>query len=415
MHGAGTKPGTTINNGQVRCLDLTRLISRAGRRMTGVDRVEMAYLTRFVELGDPLFAIARTSLGYVLLDRLGTTAIAERLIANQWPRRDMLSLLRNRATPDRQRAETALRQHAMARCRPRGLARMIAKHIPGDARYFNVGHSNLSRRMLDAFAHTRRIVMIHDTIPLDHPEYQADGVPEAFAAKLRRVGAHADMIVYNSAQSQRDAQRHFESWGLSPKSIVALLGVTEPDLTGGHWPKKVDPERPIFVCVGTIEPRKNHALLLDVWDRLAAERPPTEMPQLVIAGARGWKNEAVFKRLDQANAAILELNSLSDADLFTLLKGADALLFPSIAEGFGLPPAEAAWLGTPVLCADLPVYREFLRDIPVYLNANDRYRWKKGVETLLLGENQRSSKQVAQDQAALPTWTDHFNIVLRVA
>ena len=79
MHGAGTKPGTTIDNGQVRCLDLTRLISRAGRRMTGVDRVEMAYLTRFVELGDPLFAIARTSLGYVLLDRLGTDRKSTRL------------------------------------------------------------------------------------------------------------------------------------------------------------------------------------------------------------------------------------------------------------------------------------------------------------------------------------------------
>ena len=133
------------------------------------------------------------------------------------------------------------------------------------------------------------------------------------------------------------------------------------------------------------------------------------------AGARGWKNEAVFKRLDQANAAILELNSLSDADLFTLLKGADALLFPSIAEGFGLPPAEAAWLGTPVLCADLPVYREFLGDIPVYLDVNDGYLWKKAVETLLNREANKSNRPKTSDPLSLPTWTEHFNIVLRVA
>ncbi|WP_224824329.1 glycosyltransferase family 1 protein [Cognatishimia sp. MH4019] len=415
MHGAGTKPGITINSARTRCLDLTRLISRAGRRLTGVDRVEMAYLTQFLELDGPLFALVRTSLGYVLLDRSGVAAIATCLQTNVWPARDILSRFTNRRHVKRQKAESALRQHALARCRPRGLARMIATHIPAGASYFNVGHANLSRRVLDAFAHSQRAVMIHDTIPLDYPEYQADGIPAAFAAKLRRVGDLADLIIYNSAQSQRDAQRYFDEWGQAPKGIVALLGVTEPDMTGGRWPEEVDPNRPAFVCVGTIEPRKNHALLLDVWDQLAQERAPAEMPQLVIAGARGWKNEKVFQRLDASDNAIIELNAISDPDLFTLLNGATALLFPSVAEGFGLPPAEAALLGTPVLCADLPVYREFLGDIPVYLDVNDGYLWKKAVETLLERGTQRPDRQAISDQIALPTWTEHFNIVLRVA
>ncbi|MEL7211187.1 MAG: glycosyltransferase family 1 protein [Pseudomonadota bacterium] len=383
--------------------------------MTGVDRVEMAYLTQLLQLDGPLFGLVRTSLGYVLLERMGVAALEGCLAKGNWPARDLLSRFTNRAAPTRQQAESLVRRHALARCRPQGLARMIAAHIPEGASYLNVGHANLTRCVLEAFAHAKRVVMIHDTIPLDYPEHQADGIPEAFAAKLRRVGELADLVIYNSAQSQRDAQRYFREWGLSPKGIVVLLGVTEPDLMEGYWPDAVDATRPVFVSVGTIEPRKNHALLLDVWEALAKERRADEMPQLVIAGARGWKNEEVFHRLDASGPAIIELNTLSDADLFVLLKGATALLFPSVTEGFGLPPAEATLLGTPVICADLPVYREFLGDIPVYLDVNDGYLWKKAVETALERGKNISGTQATSDHFALPTWTDHFNIVLRVA
>ena len=415
MHGAGTKLDTTTSKRRTRCLDLTRLISRAGRRLTGVDRVEMAYLMHLLRQDDPLFALVRTSLGYVLLNRAGTAAVATAISSNDWRARDILSRFTNRRTPDRQCAESMLRKHAIARCRPRKLAGMIATHIPAGATYFNVGHSNLSRRVLEAFSHTQRTVMIHDTIPLDHPEYQAEGVPEVFAAKLRRVGELADLVVYNSAQSQRDTDRYLCEWGLSVPGIVALLGVTEPILHHGAWPEAVDPDRPIFVIVGTIEPRKNHTLLLDVWDGLAKDLPSAQMPQLVVAGARGWRNEQVFQRLDQENPFVIELNTLSDPDLFTLIKGANALLFPSFAEGFGLPPAEAVLLGTPVLCGDLPVYREFLGDIPVYLDVNDAYLWKKAIKTLISGKEDQSQTQAIPTDITLPTWTDHFNVVLRVA
>ena len=415
MHGAGTKRGTTIGSGGARCLDLTRLISRAGRRLTGVDRVEMAYLTRLLEEDDPIFALVRTSLGYILLERDGMTAIARCLRADNWPPSDFLSRFSNRDAPIRQRSEALVRRHALARCRPRGLERMVAKHLPRGASYINVGHSNLSARMLEAFAHAQRTVMIHDTIPLDYPQFQVPGSPERFAAKLRRVGRYADLVLYNSAQTQVAAERYFEEWRLTPKGLIAHLGVTEPDLTGGKWPDAVDPNRPTFVTIGTIEPRKNHALLLDVWDQIAKERGPSSMPQLVIAGARGWGNTKVFQTLDQKNPAIIELNSLSDPDLFTLLKGAKALLFPSQAEGFGMPPAEAVSLGTPVICAPLPVYWEFLADIPVYVDINDRYLWKKAVKELLDKEEDRSQKQANSTLIKLPTWADHFNTVLRVA
>lgn len=315
----------------------------------------------------------------------------------------------------RQRAEAEVRRNALVRCRPRHLAKTVSQHIPTGASYLNVGHSNLSKRVFDAFADCQKTVMLHDTIPLDFPAFQAPGVSHGFAAKLRRVGRHADRVIYNSAQTQQDVERHLLEWGLSVDGFVAHLGVTEPNMDGGIWPSDVDPARPVFVTVGTIEPRKNHALLLDVWDALAKERPASQIPQLVIAGARGWNNRQVFERLDQANPAVIELNTLSDPDLFTLLKGATALVFPSFAEGFGMPPAEATLLGTPVICGDLSVYREILGDIPVYVDVNDRYLWKKAVEQLLDGVEDQSRTQAYSTLSRLPTWKDHFNLVLRVA
>jgi len=88
------------------------------------------------------------------------------------------------------------------------------------------------------------------------------------------------------------------------------------------------------------------------------------------------------------------------------------LLFPSRAEGFGLPPIEAAALGVPVVCSDLPVIREVLGDIPVYLDATKRYQWKQITQSLLKGH--RADKKLRAEGAfSPPTWDDHFNNVLR--
>ena len=109
------------------------------------------------------------------------------------------------------------------------------------------------------------------------------------------------------------------------------------------------------------------------------------------------------------------MNDLSDGAVSALLQRSDGLLFPSHAEGFGLPPAEAALLGIPVVCADLPVYREFLQDYPVYLNATDMYLWETTIRNLTNGKDDRSrTDHPAASPDGLPTWDSHFNIVLKV-
>jgi glycosyltransferase involved in cell wall biosynthesis len=399
-----------------RLLDLTRLVSRTGLgALTGIDRAEAAYLGRLLTEPAPLFALVRTTLGYVLLDRAGAAAVRARIGgAAEWGRADLLGRLSQRHSRMRARAEADLRRFALGRALPSGLGRLLARHLPSGTVYLNVGHSDLAA---PTFAAVRGIdgarigVMVHDTIPLDHPEFAGPGVPEAFAGRLQRVGAAADLVIYNSGQSRADAERHFAGWGRVPQALVAPLGVEVAAPDPAALPAGLDLARPYFLALGTIEPRKNLGFLLDLWEEMA-RRAPATVPRLFIIGRRGWAGPELLARLDAlpGDGPVRELGALSDAAVAALMPGAAGLLFPSLAEGYGLPPLEAAALAVPVLCNDLGIYRENLGDYPVYANVADRYLWHQAI-TELAGAGTERRRQSA---FRVPSWDDHFKPVLRL-
>ncbi len=133
--------------------------------------------------------------------------------------------------------------------------------------------------------------------------------------------------------------------------------------------------------------------------------PAAEPPQLLVLGSRGWADPDLFARLDRAGPAVREVSGLSDGAVAALIAGARGLLMPSLAEGFGLPVAEAMGRGVPVLAADLPVYREFAGEYPVYLNPGDAYSWAREIRALAAGGERRKEQD-------LPDWDAHLNIVL---
>ena len=396
-------------------LDITRLISRAGRMPTGVDRVELAYLRHLATCPEPLLAIARTTLGYVLLQGDGLAEITARLTGKvPWGAADGLSKLARRKTETVRQAESDLRRNALDRCRPRGLGDMLVRHLPKGAAYLNTGHSNLSERMLWTLRHRARAriaVLIHDTIPLDFPQFQRPSTPEKFRQMLKRVQVRADLIICNSHHTKARILHHLQARGKTPPLIVAHLGVNVPVV--GVLPKGTEPDAPYFVVLGTVEPRKGHDLLLDVWQDLEEEYG-SNTPLLLIVGRRGWNNKTVFDRLDSMpkDGPVREYSEAEDGVVAALIKGSTGLLLPSRAEGFGLPPVEAAALGVPVVSSDLPVVREVLGDIPVYASPTERYQWKQSIESLINGRTKVSSLNESGTFIP-PTWDEHFNIVLR--
>jgi len=423
MPGAGTRTATTTARPAARCLDLTRLISRVGRGpATGVDRVELAYLTHLIQHPVPLFCLIRTALGYLLLDQNGSRAVADRLTGvTAWGPADLIGHLTRKAPPAKRRAEADLRRLAIGRCPKSRLSRMLRRHLLPGAVYLNVGHSNLNSETLAAFKDVpgaRITVLIHDTIPLDYPQFQRAGTPELFFAKLRQVSKYADLVIYNSAQSRADAHRWFATTGRTPVDLVSHLGVDPPRPDPLAIQPDLDLTHPYFMTVGTIEPRKNHALLLDVWEAFSAELPAGDIPNLFIIGSRGWENEELFTRLDASPLSghrIFECANVGDPALSALLARAAGLLCPSFAEGFGLPPVEAAALNIPVICTKLPVFEEVLGNIPVYLPPDDVYSWMQSI--IRLTKEKRAGLERAggtSSQFRTPTWVDHFNLVLKV-
>ena len=399
-----------------RLLDLTRLVSRLGRGpLTGIDRVEYAYLDHLLQSDRPLFGLVRTSLGFVLLNRAGCAGLAA-LVRDDipLPPADMIGRILHRNNPVRARAEAAVRRLATARAAHPFLARLLRK-IPAGSTYLNVGHANLTTRSLHPLRHAglRIAVMVHDTIPLDHPEFARVGTVEPFARKMAAVSRFADLVIHTTCDARAKTETHLARMGRVPEGVVANLGVPRvlPDAAG--LPPGLDLTRPYFVALGTIEPRKNHALLLDIWDHFGTG---PDAPRLFIIGGRGWANPELFARLDALPPGhpVKCLSGLPDSAVLAAMNGATALLFPSHAEGFGLPAVEAAAAGVPVITSNLGVIKELLGDYAVYLDVTDIYSW---IETIKTHTNAARRGDTPQNQNRKhkepPLWADHFKTVLK--
>lgn len=378
-------------------LDLTRLMRRAGRVLTGVDRVELAYLRALQNEPEPLFGLIRSKFGYILLDPRGVAIVTP-----------VLSGPEDKSPEHQNKSAWKLaRGNAIARVPPFRLPQMLQKHLPPRTFYYNTGHSNLTERVLHAVksANFRIAVLVHDVIPIEYPQYQREGTVAPFSAMVNRVGAYADTVIYNSQDTKQRTEAQFQD--RIPKSVVAHLGAEIATARPDELPSDLHLACPYFVVVGTIEPRKNHEFLLDLWEEMGPDAPT-----LVIAGSRGWRNEGVFSRLDAlpADGNIREMADLSDGALAALVDGAAAVLLPTHAEGFGIPAVEAAARGVPVVVNTLDVFGELLGDIPIYASVSDRYLWINTINTLAAARP-RTPKHPQYDP---PGWDAHFKTVLRL-
>lgn len=383
--------------------------------MTGIDRVEFAYLKHFLQADRPLFGLVRSRLGFMLLDRSGCQGVAA-LVPGDSPLGppDMMGRVLHRRNPLRARAEAAARRLSIARAARLFLARLL-RRLPAGSTYLNVGHANLTMGCMEQLrrAGLRIAVMVHDTIPLDHPEFARPGTVAPFRQKMVTIARHADLVIHTTHDARAKTDGHFARMGRVPKAVVANLGVPQPLTDATALPPGLTLMPPYFIAIGTVEPRKNYELLLDVWDCFDGG---LDTPQLVIVGARGWASADLFALLDDLppDHPVKFVSGLPDLAVASLLQNAAALLFPSHAEGFGLPVVEAAALGVPVITSNLPVIKELVGDYAVYLDVTDVYSWmetiKSHTKAATLGKNGQTGPRHRKEP---PSWADHFKIVLR--
>jgi glycosyltransferase involved in cell wall biosynthesis len=279
---------------------------------------------------------------------------------------------------------------------------------------FNIGHMGLDREEYPSVIkemEVKSIFMVHDLIPIHYPEYGRVGEKERHIRRINCVLDTATAIVTNSQATLNELRVYSDAQNKPiPHAIAALLGTLVLTKEQCNAPLNI----PYFVILGTIEGRKNHLLLLNIWRNLV-DILGDETPILVIIGQRGWECENVIDLLDRCDKLknyVIEIPRCSDEMLSVYLHHTSALLFPSFVEGYGMPLAEALSIGVPVLASDLGVFREIAGDIPEYIDSLDGKRWKE-----MIIEYARSNSSKRQDQIErikkleLPTWEYHFNQV----
>jgi glycosyltransferase involved in cell wall biosynthesis len=393
-------------------LDLSRLLSRAGRGTpTGIDRVELAYAEHLIAGSGSSCFTALTASGRLGLLPPAAAAQLVTAIAAEW--RGSLDA----PQPDRQVRQIA-RQVRLALLASRErtlLSRLRAGKAPPV--YLLVSHHHLERRSLIARLKERSgarfVCLIHDLIPIEFPEYAKPGQAEHHLRRIETAARSADALIVNSAVTRDALQPHLDRAGRAPPVLVAPFGADLPSAGDGVGAPF---ERPYFVYVSTIEARKNHLLLLNLWRWLAADLGE-RAPLLVLVGQRGWETENVVDMLERCPAlrgTVVEHNTLPDAEMVRLLKGARALLLPSFAEGFGFPLIEGLQLGVPALCSDIPALRETGGSIPEFLNPLDGPGWRAAILDYAVPRSARRESQLARLAKWIPPrWEDHFAIVDR--
>jgi glycosyltransferase involved in cell wall biosynthesis len=174
----------------------------------------------------------------------------------------------------------------------------------------------------------------------------------------------------------------------------------------------VDPQLedvPYFVVIGTLEPRKNHMLLLHIWRELKSLRTPA--PKLVIVGKRGWASEQIVGAIERSkdlSDSVIEVSGLASSSLRSLVANSRGVLFPSFAEGFGLPIIEALSMGVPVVASDAVEIREVSKGCANFQKSCDGNGWLAAIRGLARGDSPFARDMRATAKSYVPTTHEEY-------
>lgn len=226
----------------------------------------------------------------------------------------------------------------------------------------------------------RIVSVIYDLIPLTHPQFCDEGLVRVFEHWFDWVTRTADGFIAISRTIIEQVQ-HEVQWRLGQEAAAQRwfdffhlgsdLDQANPHMVVRQELKQMFRERPIYLMVSTIEPRKNHRYLLDAFDLLWSQGHNVG---LCFIGKIGWKTEQLIERIrqhPQLGKQLFMWNDLSDRELEYCYMNARSLVFPSYVEGFGLPLVEAMQRGLPAMASDIPVFREIGGDAMAYFGLSD--------------------------------------------
>lgn len=253
-------------------------------------------------------------------------------------------------------------------------------------------------RQLSAAQLARVFFVVFDLLPLTHPQHFAADIPHHVISDYFRLIRDATHLSFISAQTRNAFYTRLRrAAGTGPVLRLGSDGLGARGSAAGG-------ADPLFVMVGTIEPRKNHQFALDVFEGLFPIVPEL---RLAFLGRIGWVDARFASRVRHLAAGCPQFSLIENPDDGTIrgyVERARATLFLSTAEGFGLPPVESLWLGTPVVAPACVPSLEEIGDRGVFrVDPADRALMRRAIVSLLDEGIGRRKREEAR-QLDLPTW-----------
>jgi glycosyltransferase involved in cell wall biosynthesis len=252
------------------------------------------------------------------------------------------------------------------------------------------------------------VVTIHDLAIYDHPEWFPSGQWFATRVVVPRSARRARIIICPSEATKRATVRLF---GIEPERCRVIPHGVEtefalpasPSVKANVKTRYALPDR-YLLQLGTVQPRKNYVTSL----RALARIPPQQRLPLIVAGAFGWKYDAVVDAVRELDLRqwVRFVGYAGMPDLPALYQMAEAVLFPSLDEGFGLPLLEAFAAGTPVVASDAGAIPEVAGDAALLSAPEDAVALAENLLRLLTDRPLRDRQVAAgRARAALYTWS----------
>jgi glycosyltransferase involved in cell wall biosynthesis len=266
----------------------------------------------------------------------------------------------------------------------------------------------------------RKITFVYDMAYKSYPETVRNRTKNMLNMSLRKSCRRADRIVTISEFSKSEIIRYL---GISEEKIVVMpCGV---DFTKYHPNYTMDEVNAVknkyhinedyLLYLGTLEPRKNITRLIQAYAQLKTTN--TVIPKLVLAGRKGWMYDSIFEIVKELHLEedVIFTGYIDAKESPILMKGALAFLFPTIYEGFGMPPLEAMACGTPVLVSNAASLPEVVGDAGIFVDPMSIDSIREGIEDLLINEAVRNDlSRRGIERAQTFSWNRSADIIAKV-
>ena len=227
--------------------------------------------------------------------------------------------------------------------------------------------------MWDSLFKQKYIITIHDLTLFITPKESKSGRPTFYKLFYPRTLRTADKIIADSNSTKRDLINYFNV--PEEKIRVILLAADEKfkalnNEKINEVKQKYNLKYPFILYVGGLAFHKNIPTLIKAFYKIKKDE---KKQKLVIAGGKGWKYKEIFETIDKLNLQndVIFTGYVLDVDLPALYNAADLFVYPSLYEGFGLPPLESMACGTPVITSNTSSLPEVVGDAGIMIDPHD--------------------------------------------